>query len=134
MKRSEAREKVFKIIFQKEFQDDFSQIYERLMQEEELRGVQGEYARETIEGILAHSDEIDRLIADNLTGWTLTRLPKTVLAILRLGVYEIHYNDDIPNISAIDEAVKLAHLYCDEKDGVFINGLLNTIYQQGDTE
>ncbi len=130
MKRSEAREKVFKILFQKEFHDDFDELYEKLWDEENIKGVQGEYAKQTISGILAHLDDIDELISDNLSGWTLNRLPKTVVAILRLGVYEILYNEDIPEISAIDEAVKLSHIYCDEKDSVFINGLLNTIYKK----
>lgn len=130
VKRSEAREKVFKILFQKEFHEDFEVIYGRLLEEEDLKGVQGEYARKTIDGILSDMDEIDRLIIENLTGWTITRLPKTVLTLLRLGIYEIKYNEEIPAISAIDEAVKLSHIYCDEKDSVFINGLLNSIYKK----
>ncbi len=134
MKRSEAREKVFKILFQKEFHDDFENIYQRLWDEEEIKGVQGEYAKQTVSGILNHLDDIDRLISENLTGWTLSRLPKAVIAILRLGVYEIIYNADIPEVSAIDEAVKLSHIYCDEKDGVFINGLLNTIYKKENSQ
>lgn len=134
MKRSEAREKVFKILFQKEFHDDFENIYQRLWDEEEIKGVQGEYAKQTITGILNHLDDIDRLISENLTGWTLSRLPKAVIAILRLGVYEIIYNADIPEVSAIDEAIKLSHIYCDEKDSVFINGLLNTIYKKENSQ
>jgi len=130
VKRSEAREKVFKIIFQKEFHEDFEAEYQRFSEEEELKGVQGEYALTTIGGILNHLDEIDGLITDNLTGWTISRLPKTVLALLRLGIYEIKYNNEIPEISAIDEAVKISHIYCDDKDSVFINGLLNSIYKK----
>lgn len=130
VKRSEAREKVFKILFQKDFHDDFEQQYEKLAQDESLGGVQGEYALKTIQGVLGHLDEIDQTIEANLSGWTIPRLPKTVLTILRLGIYEINYNPDIPQVSAIDEAVKLAHIYCDEKDSVFINGLLNNVYKK----
>ncbi len=60
----------------------------------------------------------------------MARLPKAVLAILRLGIYEINFNPDIPEVSAIDEAVKLAHIYCEDKDSVFINGLLNHVYKK----
>ncbi len=130
VKRSEAREKVFKIIFQKEFHDDFEQQFPKWAQEESLSGAQGEYALDTIKGILTHLDEIDNLIEANLSGWTMARLPKAVLAILRLGIYEINFNPDIPEVSAIDEAVKLAHIYCEDKDSVFINGLLNHVYKK----
>ena len=134
MRRSEAREKVFKILFQKEFHENFKDLYPLLAQQEDLKGVQGTYALTTIEGILENLDEIDNIIETHLNGWTLNRLPKTVLAILRLGVYEVQYNQDIPKISAIDEAVKLSHIYCEEKDSSFINGILNNIYQKDSIE
>ena len=134
MRRSEAREKVFKILFQKEFHENFKDLYPLLAQQEDLKGVQGTYALTTIEGILENLEEIDHMIETHLNGWTLNRLPKTVLAILRLGVYEVQYNQDIPKISAIDEAVKLSHIYCEEKDSSFINGILNNIYQKDSIE
>ena len=130
MKRSEAREKVFQIIFQKEFHEDFEQIYLRLAQEEELRGVQGEYALATIAGILENLDQIDGEIRENLVGWTFERLSKQVVAILRVGVYELCYNEEIPDITAIDEAVKLSYLYCEEKECTFINGILHNLYKE----
>ena len=134
MRRSEAREKVFKILFQKEFHENFKDLYPLLARDEDLKGVQGTYALTTIESILENLEEIDNMIETNLNGWTLNRLPKTVLAILRLGVYEVQFNQDIPKISAIDEAVKLSHIYCEEKDSSFINGILNNIYQKDNIE
>ncbi len=71
------------------------------------------------------------MIEKNLKNWTFERIPKASLAILRLGIYEIVFNSDIPDISAIDEGVKLASDYCDEKEIVFVNGLLNKIHQDG---
>lgn len=134
MRRSEAREKVFKILFQKEFHDNFEDIYVSLLESEGLKGVQGAYALSTIENILTNFNEIDRMIETHLKDWTMNRLPKTVLAILRLGVYEVQFNKEIPKISAIDEAVKLSHIYCEEKDSAFINGILNNIYQKDTVE
>ncbi len=131
MKRSEAREKIFRIIFQMEFYDDFDKIYERLYHEEELKGVQGEYALATIKEIIEKKDIIDSIISEYLKGWKFERLPKTVIALLRLGVYELKFNESVPDITAIDEAVTLAYEYCDEKDSVFINGVLNNIYTDG---
>lgn len=130
MKRTEAREKVFQIIFQKDFYDDFVCRYERCASEMGLKGVQGEYALSTIKGILDNLDRIDDIIKNNLKNWTFERLPKHAVAILRLGVYELLYNEEVPDVAAIDEAVKLAYAYCDDSDSVFINGVLNKLYEE----
>lgn len=131
MKRSEAREKVFQIIFQMEFYDDFVQRYPFMEEEMGLTGTDGEeYATRTIRGILDNLEEIDGIISENLRNWSLERLPKQTRTILRLGVYELCFADDIPPLPAIDEAVRLAGIYCDEKDIGFVNGVLNHLYRQ----
>ena len=129
MKRSEAREKVFQIIFQMEFYDDFIERLPFIEKEMGLRGVQGEYADSAVRGIAENLEGIDGLISANLRNWSLERLPKQTRAILRLGVYELMYDGEIPDLTAIDEAVKLAGIYCDEKDMSFVNGVLNTLYR-----
>jgi len=130
MKRSEAREKVFQVIFQKEFYDDFEERYPFLENELGLKGTQGRYATATIKGILENLEAIDADIERNLRGWTLERHSKQCIALLRLGVYELKYNDEIPDLTAIDEAVKLAHVYCDDNESSFINGILNHLYKE----
>jgi N utilization substance protein B len=72
---------------------------------------------------------IDKIITSNLKGWTQDRLPKAVVAVLRVGIYEILFNDEIPDIAAIDEAMKISYKYCDDKDCDFINGMLHKIYE-----
>lgn len=129
MLRSEAREKVFQTVFQIEFHDDFADRYEFLLSELELKGVQGEYARETVKGILENLSAIDTTIRANLKNWTFERLSKQTVAVLRLGVYELLFTDSIPDVTAIDEAVKIAYQYCDDKEAVFINGILNKLYE-----
>ena len=129
MKRHEAREKVYRIIFQMEFHPEFKEMVPRLTKEEGLRGTQGEYALDTIYGIIRNLEQIDRMISDNLKNWTIGRISKTALAALRLGIYEIMYNDSIPDVTAIDEAVTLAHRYCEDDECTFINGVLNKVYK-----
>jgi len=137
MKRSEAREKVFRTLFQMEFYEDYAELVPRMLEDEGLmkdgapRGVQGQYAYSTIFGILEKREEVDGLIREHLKGWALDRLGYHVRALLRLGVYELCYNPEIPNITAIDETVTLSHAYCDEKDAQFINGLLNNLLKSG---
>ena len=74
--------------------------------------------------------EIDAAITPHLTRWTLDRISKPALALLRLAVYEILYNEDIPAGVAANEAVELAKKYCDEKDIAFINGVLGAVIRQ----
>ncbi len=130
MKRSEAREKVFQVLFQMDFRDDFASAYKNILAENGLKGVQGQYAENAVTGVLLNLAEIDGTISANLKGWTIERLTKPAVAIMRLGVYEAFYDDDIAPLIAINEAVKLAYVYCDDKEAVFVNGLLNKLYQE----
>ena len=68
--------------------------------------------------------ELDEKIKPYLKGWTMDRIGKTDLAILRLAVYEIFYRDDIPYKVSINEAVELAKSFCDDASPSFINGVL----------
>lgn len=85
-----------------------------------------DYLRELVQGVLNHQAELDAGIASKLSSkWTLSRLPKTDLIILRLGLYEIQNCDEIPNKVALNEALQLAKEFSDEKQRGFINGVLS---------
>ena len=130
MKRDVARDLVYKIIFQMNFHDDFAERYEQMILDNGIKGTQGEYAKKTVKGILDNLEEIDNTIKDNLKGWKFERLSTHVIAVLRLGVFEIMYNEDIPPLVGLNEAVSLAHTYSDEKEAIFVNGLLNSVYKK----
>lgn len=83
-----------------------------------------EFFDSLVRGVLGHQAEIDTIIEKNLQGWTLQRLSRVSLAILRLAIYEMDYREEIPVNVTINEAVELAKRYGDEKDAAFINGLL----------
>ena len=76
--------------------------------------------------------EIDKLIDDNTEGWKTNRMGKVELAVLRLAVYEICYDDDIPASVAIDEAVEIAKTYGQENAGGFVNAILGKIVKTGE--
>jgi N utilization substance protein B len=83
-----------------------------------------EYAVQVVQGVVEQRERIDELLSTYSHGWTLDRMPGVDLAILRIGTWELLYNDDVPAAVAIDEAVDLAHsLSTDESPG-FVNGLL----------
>ncbi len=91
------------------------------------RGSSWAYAREIVVGITEHGDEIDELIETYAQGWTLSRMPLVDRAIVRIGMWEILFNDEIPDGVAIAEAVEAATILSTEDSAGFINGLLASV-------
>ena len=87
------------------------------------------YAREIVDGVIDHQDEIDEQIETYAQGWTLTRMPAVDRAILRIGVWELLFNDEIPDGVAISEAVEAATVLSTDDSAGFVNGLLAKIAQ-----
>jgi len=85
------------------------------------------YAREIVDGIVDHRAEIDELIETNSRGWTLERMPAVDRALLRIGVWEIVYNDEVPDPVAISEAVEAATVLSTDDSAGFVNGLLAAV-------
>lgn len=85
------------------------------------------YAREIVDGVSDHREEIDELIASYAQGWTIDRMPNVDRALLRLSAWEILHNDEVPAAVAIDEAVELAKEYSTDDSGRFVNGVLGRI-------
>ena len=128
MSRRELREQIFKLIFRAEFYDKeelpeqaklFFEDYELEMKPENEA-----YISDKSNKILAKLDEIDGMINKEAKGWTTERMGKVDLTILRLAVYEIKFDDDVPTGVAINEAVELAKRYGSENSPAFINGVL----------
>ena len=88
------------------------------------------YAREIVDGVVDHSAEIDELISTNSQGWTLARMPAVDRAILRLGVWELVFNDEVPAAVAIDEAVELAKELSTDDSASFVHGVLAAVGRQ----
>ena len=84
------------------------------------------YIDGAVEGVRAHAKELDEEIASCLRGWTLQRLSRVDLAILRLAVYEMRYAG-LPAAVSINEAVELTRKYSSEESCPFVNGVLGTI-------
>ena len=86
-----------------------------------------DYARVLVEGVIENHDEIDDQIETFSQGWSLDRMPALDKAILRVALYEILFNDEVPDAVAIDEAVEIAKEYSTDDSGSFVNGLLARI-------
>ena len=130
MGRSELREHIFKMIFGLEFSEN-EQINEQLeLYLDQLVDVQEkdyDYMLEKAKGIAGKVAEIDQIINENTTGWKTSRMNKVDLSILRLAVYEMKWDEDVPVKVAIDEAVELAKRVSGEEGPACINGVLGKI-------
>ncbi len=127
MKRSEMREHIFRIIFQMEFADMEERNEKITLYLESLKDISNKeftYIKKKTEDIFMRIEEIDATIESISTGWKINRLGKAELAILRVAVYEMKYDDDIPEKVAINEAVELAKHYGNEQSPKFVNGVL----------
>ncbi|MCX7521698.1 transcription antitermination factor NusB [Microbacterium sp. STN6] len=87
------------------------------------------YARQIVDGVIERSEEIDELIATYAQGWSLARMPAVDRAILRIGVWEALFNDEVPEGVAISEAVDAAKELSTDESAGFVNGLLARIAQ-----
>jgi N utilization substance protein B len=85
------------------------------------------YARDIVQGVVDHHEEIDDLLETYSQGWALDRMPNLDRAILRVAVWEILHNPDVPDAVAVNEAVELAKELSTDDSGSFVNGLLSRI-------
>ncbi|HEU4489258.1 MAG TPA: transcription antitermination factor NusB [Jiangellales bacterium] len=83
-----------------------------------------QYTVTLVEGVVAHQERIDDLLSSYAVGWTLDRMPAVDRNLLRIGAYEILYEDDVPDAVAVSEAVSLARELSTDDSAGFVNGLL----------
>jgi transcription antitermination protein NusB len=88
-----------------------------------------DYAAELVRGVQEHSEQIDALLSANSRGWTLERMPAVDRNILRIGAFELLWNDAIPAAVAISEAVAMAGELSTDESSAFVNGLLARILE-----
>lgn len=130
MTRREIRELIFKMVFRVEFHNE-EEIPEQLrLFMDELDNADDNdraYIEHKVEDILAHLPEIDETINSSATNWKTSRMAKVELTLIRVAVYEIKYEEDVPTGVAINEAVELAKEYGEDNSSSFVNGVLARI-------
>ena len=130
MTRREIRELIFKMVFRVEFHDE-EEIPEQLrlfMDTLESAGEEDRaYIEHKVQDILTHLEEIDAIIDSSAQNWKTSRMAKVELTLIRLAVYEIRFEEDIPTGVAINEAVELAKAYGEDNSASFVNGVLARI-------
>ncbi len=128
MTRQKQRKTVFQLIYSLNYQGMehkdtiLSEFYSQQQLEEPIP-----YIDNTFAGVCEHWDEIDQFIEPALANWSMKRLNAVCLAILRVAVYEIKFNPDIPDRVAVNEAIELAKEFGEEDSGSFVHGVLSNI-------
>ncbi|WP_299165763.1 transcription antitermination factor NusB [uncultured Arthrobacter sp.] len=126
--RSKARRRAMDILFEAE-QRSVSPVEALQARREKTDTVINEYSVDIIEGVMAHGIQIDEFLSTYSQGWTLDRMPAVDRMILRVGAWELLYNDDVPDTVAVSEAVQLATMLSTDESPAFINGLLGRLQQ-----
>ena len=129
--RTKSRKRALDVLFSADVRGDSP---EQALEAEALRAVarperssSWPYAREIVQGVIDHLDEIDFLLTRHSTSWPLDRMPAVDRGILRIAVWESRFNDEVPVGVAIDEAVELAKELSTDDSPKFVNGLLNAV-------
>ena len=130
MKRRELREHIFELLFRVEFnnQEEMSEQTQLFFEDiEELEEKDKSYMEAKFAKIVELLPKIDKLIDETAKGWKVSRLGKVDLPILRLAVYEMKFDEDVPVGVAINEAVELSKQYGGDESPAFINGIIGKL-------
>lgn len=129
--RSKARKRAVDILFEADQRPgtDLRDLLQERVRSSGAPAPLPQYAIDVVEGVYAHGDRIDEILSTYSRGWTLARMPAVDRAILRVGTWEILFNDEVPDAVAVDEAVDLATSLSTDDSPAFINGLLGRILE-----
>jgi N utilization substance protein B len=129
--RTKARKRALDILFQADVRGDepaaILAAEAKRAASEPSREQSWLYAREIVDGVIDNRDAIDEQITTFAKDWSLARMPAVDRALLRIAVWEVLYNDEVPAGVAIDEAVELAKEFSTDESGSFVNGVLARI-------
>jgi N utilization substance protein B len=125
-----AREAVIQTLYAQEMGNDKAiEQFEEILKDKKVKGGKAEFARKLLQGVLQNLDKIDTIIKEHLIDWDFDRLDKVDKQILRVGIYELLYTDT-PYQIVIDEAVKIAKNFSEDKAKSFINGILDKVAKE----
>ena len=149
MSRTTARAAAMQMIFEKTAggqggEDTLKMVYDELragrpadsvpLGEDEPNQEDREYIARALEGVMAHREELDERIERTAKGWPLDRMSLVDVTILRLALWEIYYEPEVPDRAAIAEALALTERYSGEEDKPFVNGILGTIEREKEAQ
>lgn len=121
MKRREAREKAVQTLFQLDNTElSVDEAINYIIEEPANR-----FYEQLVRGTVQNKEAIDEILTGKLEHWSLDRLPKIERTVLRIAVYELLFNEEVPHRVVLNEAIELCKIFGDEKSGRFVNGVLS---------
>jgi N utilization substance protein B len=121
MKRREAREKAVQTLFQLDNTElSVDEAINYIVEEPANR-----FYEQLVRGTVQNKEAIDEVLTGKLEHWSLDRLPKIERTVLRIAVYELLFNEEVPHRVVLNEAIELCKTFGDEKSGRFVNGVLS---------
>jgi N utilization substance protein B len=131
LSRKKAREMAVQLLYQLEIQkDDVQEQIDQFVEQDAQDNNDNSYIKNTVSGIIENKEEIDKIIESYAKDWTISRIAKVDLSILRLAVFELTKASGIPQNVAINEAVELAKTFGTEESGRFVNGILGSLVKK----
>jgi N utilization substance protein B len=128
--RTKARKRALDVLFEAEQRGlDPLVVLARRIADPGRQAPVPQYAADVVEGVVAHLERIDEVLATHSHGWTVPRMPAVDRNLLRLATWEILYNDDVPDMVAVSEAVAIAEELSTDESPAFVNGLLARIVE-----
>ncbi len=127
MTRREIREHIFLMLFRKDFHeaDELNEQMELYISELEKPSLDDyAYLTHRFQAVVEHLEDIDKILTETSSGWKINRMNKVDLTILRLAVFEMRFDEDVPVKVAINEAVEMAKIFGGDESPGFINGVL----------
>ena len=132
MKRKRSREIAMELLFSMEIsKNSYEETIECFVEDYEmdLKTIDLEYIKEVMKSVVDHKEEIDEIIKNSLINWTIDRVSKVNLTIVRLAIAEMLYINDVPEVVAINEAIEITKKYSDDKSVSFVNGALDKAFK-----
>lgn len=128
--RTKARKRALDVLFEADQRGlDPLTVLARRIAEPGTQAPVPQYSVDLVEGVVEHLERIDEVLATHSHGWTIARMPAVDRTLLRVGAWEILYNDDVPDAVAVSEAVSLAEELSTDESPSFVNGLLARIVE-----
>jgi N utilization substance protein B len=125
--RTKARKRALDILFESEARGDNALTVLSQRQETDDAPPVSDYAAMLVQGVVEHQERIDQLLSEHAEGWTVARMPAVDRTLLRIGVFELLWVDEIDDPVAITEAVELARTLSTDDSPRFLNGVLGRI-------
>lgn len=131
--RSKARKRALDVLFASELRSESPVVaLERAIADGE--GPNNDYTAALVRGVVEHQSEIDEMLSQYSQGWTLERMPAVDRNVLRLGVFELVFSEEIPDGVAVSEATALVRELSTDESPAFVNGILGTIQRAKSTD